>query len=385
MIFVTDSANTARKIVNDPRLLRYWLRRRLAHIFYYTSFGGYAFPPLCAVTVMVNNRCNLRCRYCDIGQKQDLTEYYKNTLQGRDMPVEVFAALVRDIKRYAFLNWGVAINGMEPLLHHDLAALLKVLVDERMHSYLLTNGYLLEDHADDIARLPPDFVNVSLDGPPAVHNAIAGVPDSFEKAYAGIRALLAAKEKRKRRYPAVYVAYTITPMNAGRLMETVALFKGMKIDGFKFIHLNYITPDMARRFNESFHDVCAVSPSTVQGIDPEEMDVDALFDQIRTVKKQYPYAFFSIDFRTREELVAYYRDPGTFLRRRRCLSPWMRAQVLSSGDVIAEARCFHPVIGNIHQTKFSELWNGEALRRVRKKLKSAGATPVCSRCFGILR
>ena len=193
------------------------------------------------------------------------------------------------------------------------------------------------------------------------------------------------KKRLGKRQPRIYINYVISPFNAHCLVETINEFKDLGIDGFKFIHLNYITEDMAKIFNIHFLDICKVSPSSLSRISPKNMDEFILADQIKMVKKEYPASFFSINLESPKDIRIYYKNPEVFIGRKRCFNAWLHAQILSNGDVIPEARCFHPRLGNIYEQDFSQIWNNLNYRRLRKRIKSIGVTPACSRCFGLLR
>ena len=113
--------------------------------------------PLGSLRLSVTDRCNMRCRYC--------------------MPEEEYVWLPRDsiltfeeITRLAgiFALLGadkVRLTGGEPLLRHDLPALIRMLrSDVRLRDLALTtNGILLAQHAEAMRDAGLKRVTVSLD------------------------------------------------------------------------------------------------------------------------------------------------------------------------------------------------------------------------------
>jgi len=377
--------STAKKIARDPLLLRSWAINKIAHALYYLSFNGYASRFLYTVSIMINSKCNLKCKYCDIGQGYKDLEYYKNVAEGSELPLDLFRRLIKDIKKYVLFIDRIGINGIEPLLHKDFPSMIEFISQNKLNYYIVTNGYFLPGLAEDIVRFAPYYINVSIDGIADVHNKIRGVAGSFEKAYEGIAKIIRLKKELGKNIPKVYINYVISPFNAHCLSDTVSIFQDLGVDGFKFIHLNYITEDMARDFNTKFNDLCTIAPSSVSKIDFKEMDEFVLSEQIRKVKKQTPFYSFSVDLKTPETIRQYYHNPEVFFVRKMCYNPWLHAQILANGDVVSEARCFHPYLGNIYEEEFSRIWNNARFRRLRRELRSKGATPACSRCFGLFR
>ncbi len=147
--------------------------------------------PLEDLRVSVTDRCNFRCRYC--------------------MPREVFgpdhAFLERDellsfeeITRVvgAFAGAGVRrvrLTGGEPLLRRGLADLVAMLVDVAGidEVSLTTNGVLLPQRAEELARAGLGRVTVSLDAmDDAIHRAVADTEVPVAAVLAGVEAAVAA-------------------------------------------------------------------------------------------------------------------------------------------------------------------------------------------------
>jgi hypothetical protein len=90
----------------------------------------------------------------------------------------------------------VVIPGMEPLLRQELWAVLDAAKDANARSVgITTNGTLLAKHATRLHESALSVINVSLDGPPNVHDGIRGT-GVFQKIESGIRAFRKVSNKR---------------------------------------------------------------------------------------------------------------------------------------------------------------------------------------------
>ena len=123
-----------------------------------------------------HSRCNCRCVMCDIWK----------TTESREMSVADLARHLDSIEQLG-VEW-VVFSGGEPLMHSDLFRLCAPLKERGIRLTLLSTGILLERRAADIVTWFDDVI-VSLDGPPAVHNLIRGVPSAFALLERGIQAV----------------------------------------------------------------------------------------------------------------------------------------------------------------------------------------------------
>lgn len=108
------------------------------------------------VTFSLTNRCNFRCAYCHI----PLQERAEMTTDEWRAAIDEFADA--GMGRASFM-------GGEPLLHKDLPELIDHVKRRGVHASINTNGWLVPQHLDALARL--DLVCITLDGPAAVHDA----------------------------------------------------------------------------------------------------------------------------------------------------------------------------------------------------------------------
>lgn len=149
--------------------------------------------------VSVTDRCNYRCVYCRTGNEG---------AQFAELPI---ATYVRMIERFVALGIEkVRLTGGEPLLRAGLVEMVQELSEmrtawtrsgeragpgggEALDLALTTNGHLLAQMAEPLARAGLNRVTVSMDAvEPEIFAAITRVPRSYERVLAGVRAAQAA-------------------------------------------------------------------------------------------------------------------------------------------------------------------------------------------------
>lgn len=115
----------------------------------------------------LSERCNLRCSHC----YQPARPSAELDRDGRLAVAARLAEFSRDIGRQV----EVVLTGGEPLLVDGLDQLVGELRSHGLGWALLTNGTLLDPaRARALAELRPRYVQVSLDGDPAGHDAVRG-------------------------------------------------------------------------------------------------------------------------------------------------------------------------------------------------------------------
>jgi len=154
----------------------------------------------------VTFRCNLRCRYCGAcdARREELDT--AGVLRGLD---ELWTLGTR---------W-ITFGGGEPLLRPDMGEIMSHARKLGFEPFLSTNGWLIPRRMD-VARLA-SHVNLSLDGPRAVHDAVRGA-GAFD------HTLEAANACRDAGVPVSFLC-TLSSLNLRAVDEVVALAGSMDV------------------------------------------------------------------------------------------------------------------------------------------------------------
>lgn len=136
--------------------------------------------------VSVTDRCNLRCAYCMPEAGIPL------------LPREAILSFeeIRDVVETA-VGMGVTkvrLTGGEPLIRADVVTLVSMIAEIRgiRDLAMSTNGVLLADHADALARAGLQRVNISLDALDPERYAVITRGGDVRRVIEGIHAALAA-------------------------------------------------------------------------------------------------------------------------------------------------------------------------------------------------
>jgi SynChlorMet cassette radical SAM/SPASM protein ScmF len=169
--------------------------------------------------------CNLACRHCWIGPNFDPT-----ATSGRFLQLEHAHKAIAQGKPLGLSS--VKLTGGEPMLHPQFRDLVKLIADAGLGISMETNGTLLdEDMSQFLREQGLGFVSVSLDGADArTHDSLRGVDGSFDKAVAGIHALVKAGLRPQ-------AICTLHQGNADQMAELVSLAQSLGCSSVKFNHV----------------------------------------------------------------------------------------------------------------------------------------------------
>ena len=180
------------------------------------------------IQLHLTERCNITCTHCyQSGKSSDemsLAEIRSVIGEVADMLGEWSAAY--DVTFSSSFN----ITGGEPFLRQDIIPVLEELADKRIDAYLLSNGILItKDKAEVLSRLGVKGVQVSIEGPEKIHDAIRG-KGSLKRSLSGIQCLLDAGIE-------VTMNTTLSDINATYFPDVIALASSIGVQKLGFSRL----------------------------------------------------------------------------------------------------------------------------------------------------
>ena len=168
--------------------------------------------PVREAIIAVTDRCNARCRMCNIWQKQ----------AGDEVEPSYYYHLPQTLTN-------VNLTGGEPFLRKDLPELMWVLTERcpKVRPVISTNGLLTDRILDMAPKLlktnRKTAFRISLDGLAQIHDEVRGIPGAFEKAIATLKGL------KKIGVKDLGIGFTLTRGNEDQLMEVYRLSLDMGV------------------------------------------------------------------------------------------------------------------------------------------------------------
>jgi radical SAM protein with 4Fe4S-binding SPASM domain len=279
------------------------------------------------VRIEASSACNLRCRHCPTGVSYTGTER-------RLMKAEVFERVIESLQQLRELSSCVMYLGGEPLLHPQLAALCRRVVDETSVTQLHfnTNAMLLtEEKCRELAGSGVTRICVSIDGRSPEENDRLRRGASYETVRENVRMLL------RHTRPAgisVEIANVVVRRPGDPDVPT--------------------TPDFLRR-------------------DLPDVPIESVY-AMRWPGWDTPEDEPSLEITTDSK-----RHSGF------CLLPFSDMVVRANGDVTL--CCYDilgaEVMGRITETSLAEIWNGPKYRALRLAMaegRTEDIPDVCQRC-----
>jgi radical SAM protein with 4Fe4S-binding SPASM domain len=244
---------------------------------------------------------------------------------------------------------------------------------------MTTNALQLAKQADDLIESGLNEICISLDGPPAIHNAIRGNKQSFEKALEGIEKIFSHPKSKLK----VSVFCAITEWNIGYFKEFLDYFQKFPLQQIGFMHTVFNTEAQASEHNQLFGDTYFATASNMEEINLNKYDLTKLAAEIQEIQQsQYNFpVLFQPKLSSHQDLENYYHHPEIKFGKK-CMDLFHHLMIKSDGSVIpAHSRCYTVTAGNIYEQSLPEIWNSETVKKFRKDLVQAGGLfPSCTRC-----
>lgn len=309
------------------------------------------------LVLCAHNRCNCRCVMCDIWKREESIG-----ITAEDMERHRESLRRLSVER-------VVLSGGEPLMSRDLHALCTFFRDLNIRLTLLTTGLLLQRRAAEVAALFDDVI-VSIDGPPAVHDAIRRVNGCFDLIRSGVAAVRAQRLAMR-----ISCRTTVQKLNHASLRETVRSVKGLGLDGVSFLAAD-VTSEAFNREGTWPDDRRSEVALSVEEVLCLEEEVERL---IAEFADDIGRGYIAESPGKLRRIVASFKARLGQVRAKspRCNAPWVSAVVEADGSV--RPCFFHPAVGNIGDASLEEVVNGARARAFRREL-NVESNPICQRC-----
>ncbi len=285
--------------------------------------------------VEVVRACNLRCPLCPVGNGE--AEHYANMSPA--LFQRVVEALAPTVSAISLYNYG------EPLLHPDIAALVRVAHDAGIEQVeITTNGTILPAGVEDaLVEAGLDAIRISIDGATQESYAQYRVGGELAKIWKHIDRIRAARERHGSPTPLIEAQFVVNRHNEHELEPFRALCAEHGVDRVRFKTFNALMTGPA--YAKAGRSFLPASSRLLRYTDRETL----------TIRDRYKLS--------------------------QCAWPWQRIVVNADGAIVP---CCYDFNGRHRLGSFAregEWWETDARHAFRDRLRSDPmGIDICSVC-----
>lgn len=373
---------------SDIKMMK-WVTRLLSFQIDGRLSNGYSFYPY-LIHITPTNLCNLRCKMC--GQWGETGNYYnkESGLLRETINIEEFERLIDDVSKFSPT---IFLTGGEPFYYKDIIRLIKYIKQKNLICWVITNGTLLENYADEIVRLGVDVLYVSIDGPEHAHNEIRGIHNGYQKISSGIKKVINAKKKLNKQRPLLCQVFTITEHSFPYLENIAETTENLGFEMLLIKHPYFNNTKTGKDYEALMKKVFQCHAPSWQGWVNDETRIDThvlqkSISRLLLRKHKFQLAFFpaikvsDIPQYYSNTQDIFYNGSKSKKKVKRCIAPWTQTMIYPNGDVVFCNDNPDYVLGNLKSERFPEIWNNNKSRKFRKFIKE-NVLPICSRCCGL--
>jgi len=344
-------------------------------------------PPW-GINLVPTLRCDQHCDYCS--NRATLRpcrngELPPEWLRPRAPPV--WRAL---INRLGLWKPMINIGGGEPTMFPDLPELLGALRRRGLYVSFTTNGSGLAAIAEDVVRCEVPLVGISYDGPPAIHDRVAGRPGSYQRAEDALLHLAEARD-RLGASTRIKAIFTISSRNQGHIAGTVRRLLALPVDSISVRHFMRTPCLPAEQRPGVLAGVrCGVS-FPFGGEDARlqrPFDARSVIEQLAEVARLSAESSIPVVVEPAfddHQIEQFYDPQDTELARgRACPVPWHVLEIYPDGQAVFCGQHFFLPLGDLSRRRLLQIWNGPRMRSLRATLRQTPSFEVCRRCCGLL-
>ena len=298
----------------------------------------------------LTERCNLRCRHCYQQRRKPREMSVGELKQHIDGATEMLEAWEKEYD--ISLSPSINFTGGEPFLYKGL---WKVITHARKRGHkvaILTNGCLItEEDGRKASALGIADIQVSLEGPPEIHESIRG-PGSFAAAIKGARLLIESGN-------CVSANMTLSRLNIDSIEETAKIAEA---EGFSGIGFSRLVP-------------CGSGEQLLESMLARE-EIKTAYE--RALALDSPSFEVASGDPLAGVLSGFKPSPESELALSGCSAGFSGVTITSDGSVMP-CRRIGLKIGNLSKTSLREIWStSRVLRRLRQRESYEGECGKCS-------
>jgi MoaA/NifB/PqqE/SkfB family radical SAM enzyme len=304
----------------------------------YLKTGYDATRPV-AFYALVNERCNVKCRYCEFWRKPHYVD---------EMTIDEWKKALLSIKDFVG-KFSISFSGGEPFIKPGFIDLLAWCHPNGISAGVTTNGSALtKRNAEKVVAARPFNVNISVDAPSAeVHDYLRGWPGLFDKLSAGIRYLVEERKRQNVSFP-LMVKPTINSRNFRHLPALIEWAQTMGADT--------VSPQPMNRWTPETYDELWIEEA-------ELPELEQVIDQVIKMKRA------GAPVLTPEKVLLLFADHFREKKAPREVMPCRvglrNFMIHTDGEVKLCPYDEFPAVGNVKTQSAREIWYSDLARTTR--------------------
>jgi len=308
--------------------------------------GERAYTGPFSATIDLTRRCNLRCPGCRF-HSDSIHMPTPGDQTILDLPEETFKRLCSELKEMG-TEYLVLTGDGEPFLHSHLVMFVSTAKDAGFNVTLFTNGTLMDDaKLRELVDMRLDTLRVSLWASSEEEYKInypKSKPGTFTKIVNSLEGIAQIKKEKGTPFPLI------------SLHRPINRFNFMGVDA------------MVRLAHETGSNKVSFSPFKTR---KKELANSALSDNEEKYikgtlcKMKKKLKSFSIDSNIDQTLLRYNIGESVW-EKLPCYIGWIHLRIKVDGTVLPCNTCSIP-IGSLDKNSLAEIWNGPAMRALRRR------------------
>lgn len=312
-------------------------------------------PQITSIHFQLTGRCNLRCIFC--GQQNGM---FGGCLKDREIPPQKWFEIA-DSLRGLSPKPEIVLWGGEPLLYEQFDELARHLHDSGFELGIITNGTLIDRHAELLNRCFKT-IYISLDGDAPYHNRIRG-KGVFERVAHNVSLL-------KNRSGRLIFLSTLADENVESAPELPLILGKLRPDLIHLQRLMYFTRAEIDEYRAWLRREFQTDDPTIKVWRRED-------------DREYRNKLNSALAEVRRRAEAGEYPCPVFINphggEEHCLAPFRRAHIKYDGRVLFCTDFYGFDAGNVLTTPLTDIFHGEKAEHYRREIV-AGANPLCAHC-----
>ncbi|MQY78257.1 MAG: radical SAM protein [Bacteroidetes bacterium] len=312
-----------------------------------------------SMVMNMDTQCNLRCIMC-IRQRAP-----EGTLNSLSYDFEIFRRVAEEV--FPYLRRVQLTTAGEPLMAKNFRKQLRIIKKYSMKLDLVTNVTLLDNDKliEEILRVL-GYLHVSIDAATKETYESIRIGAKFEQVIENIKKFNSFRRKIPQdKRPRLALLYVLMRRNIEELPQFMKLAKELEAESVTMTHVIILQKKMKKE-SLVYHKELANYYMMVAQKKANELNlhlnIPPLFNTVYDVQGR----------RSKNNLKSEFKI---------CPFLWKQAIIEWNGNVSPCCIPSQPVMGNVKEKPFREIWNNELYQEMRRRLYTDNPFDCCKHCF----